>query len=97
MNKAKNTPLWVLLAFSAIETRKGALTLIWASVIFTFYCIPWTLIFGDSLGTIGQQIFLIDDWSWVSMMAPITAWYIICLKWMDKHDGWVRRPAGAEI
>ncbi len=88
MVKTKDTPLWVFLAFSSIETRKGASILIWASVLFTVYCIPWILLFGDAIGDIGKQVLLIDDWSWVAMMVPITLWYIISQMWMDKHDGW---------
>lgn len=96
MIKTKSTPLWVFLAFSAIETRKGALLLIWSCALFSLYCLPWNMMSGNSLGELGQQIFLIDDWSWIGMMAPITLWYYASLKWMDKHEGWVSRPAGAE-
>ncbi len=96
MIKTKNTPIWVFLAFSAIETRKAALILCWSSLAFTLYSLPWNLLLGDALGEIGKQIFLIDDWSWAAMMVPITAWYFSCLKWMDTHEGWVSRPAGAE-
>jgi len=97
MIKTKHTPLWVFLAFSAIESRKGALTLIWAAAIFSLYCLPWNTIFNGALGELGTQLFLIDDWSWIAMMLPITLWYIASLKWMDKHDGWVSRPVGAGI
>ena len=45
MEKTDNTALWVFLAFSSIETRKGATRLIWASVFFTIYCLPWPLFF----------------------------------------------------
>ena len=96
MIKTKSTPIWVFLAFSAIETRKGALFLIYASSIFTLYCLPWSLILGDAMGQLGKQVFLIDDWEWVAMMIPMTLWYIASLVWMDKHEGWVSRPAGAE-
>jgi len=97
MIKTKQTPLWVFLAFSAIETRKGALILIWASALFTIYCLPWNTITNGALGEFGKLIFLIDDWSWFAMMLPITLWYIVSLKWMNKHDGWLSRPAGANI
>lgn len=96
MIKTKTTPLWVFLAFSAIETRKGALLLIWSCVVFCLYCLPWTLILGDALGELGKQILVIDDWSWIGMMAPMTLWYVLSLKWMDKHDGWTSKPVGAE-
>ena len=95
MTKTKNTPLWVFLAFSAIETRKGALLLIWACALFSVYCLPWSLILGDAIGELGKQILVINDWEWIAMMAPMTLWYVISLMWMDKHDGWVTRPAGA--
>lgn len=96
MIKTKNTPLWVFLAFSAIETRKGALLLIWACVLFSVYCLPWTIMLGEAVGDLGKQLLLIDDWSWIAMMAPMTLWYILSLAWMDKNDGWLSKPAGAE-
>ena len=85
MDRSKNMPLWVFLAFSSINTRKGALILIWCSVIFSIYCIPWPLLFDVELI---KTIFLIDDWSWISMMAPIVIWYWLSLKWVDKNSGW---------
>jgi len=73
MEKTDNTPLWVFLAFSSIQTRVGAVRLIWASVIFTLYCFPWPLFF------LTQDLFtnkiLIEDWSWFAMMVPVIAWY----------------------
>ena len=97
MNKTRRTPLWVFLAFSAVETRKGAMLLIRLCVLFTLYCLPWNLITNNALGEIGNTIFLINDWSWFAMMLPICIWYIASLRWMDKHDGWTPRPAGAEV
>jgi len=85
MDNAKKIPLWVLLAFSSIQTRKTALILIWSSVIFTAYCLPWTTFTGNQ---IIAKIFLIDDWSWVAMMIPICIWYVLSLRWMDKNNGW---------
>lgn len=85
MEKTKDMPLWVFLAFSSIETRKMALILIWASVIFTVYCIPWISFTSNSLV---EKIFLIDDWSWVAMMIPICLWYWLSLRWLDKHSAW---------
>ena len=85
MEKSKNMPLWVFLAFSSIETRKGAMILIISSVVFSFYCIPWPLFFDAD---IIKTVFLIDDWSWIAMMAPIVIWYWISLKWVDNNIGW---------
>jgi hypothetical protein len=34
------------------------------------------------------NVFLIDDWSWVLMMLPITLWYWLSLRWADANDGW---------
>lgn len=81
----KKMPLWVLLAFSSIQKRKSALILIWASIVFTLYCLPWvTFIKNDIVST----LFLIDDWSWIAMMIPICLWYILSLRWMDQNNGW---------
>lgn len=90
MNDTDNTttpkmPIWVLLAFSSIQKRKHALILIWASIIFTFYSLPWIKFSNNELIT---TLFLIDDWSWAAMMIPICAWYILSLRWMDKNTAW---------
>jgi hypothetical protein len=88
LNKSnpKKMPLWVLLAFSSIQKRKSALILIWASIIFTAYCLPWVTFINNELVS---TLFLIDDWSWVAMMIPICIWYILSLRWMDTNNGWL--------
>lgn len=86
MEKTEKMPLWVFLAFSSIETRKGALLLTGACAIFSLYCIPYSLFFGNS--ELIKTIFLIDDWSWIAMMAPMTLWYWISLKWVDNNSAW---------
>lgn len=82
MVKTDKTPLWVFLAFASIETRKGALILIWISLLFTLYCIPWSLYVAHPWIS---KIFLIDDWNWFAMMVPIIIWYWLGLRWADKH------------
>ncbi len=86
MEKKDNTPLWVFLAFSSINTRKGALILIWSCIIFSLYCIPWSLFFLDQEWV--AKIFLIDDWSWLAMMVPMIVWYWLSLRWVDKNTAW---------
>jgi len=86
VEKTDNMPIWVFLAFSSIATRKGALILIWISVIFSIYCIPWALFFSGQDWVGG--IFLIDDWSWLAMMVPIILWYWMSLRWVDNNSGW---------
>ena len=86
MKKDEDTPLWVFLAFSSINTRKGALLLIWSCTGFTIYCAPWPLLFPD-LGW-AKSAFLVDDWSWFAMMVPVTAWYWLGLRWMDNNSSW---------
>ena len=87
MEKTDNMPIWVYLAFSSISTRKGALILIWVSVAFSIYCIPWSQLFTDQTGL--AKIFLIDDWSWFAMMVPVVLWYWLSLKWVDRSLGWI--------
>lgn len=86
MQKNEKMPMWVFLAFSSIEKRKHALWLIWATILFTLYCIPWAHIF-SSQALVGK-LFLIDDWSWFAMMVPIAVWYWLSLKWVDRNAGW---------
>jgi hypothetical protein len=86
MQKKDDTPLWVFLAFSSIETRKSALLLIWACVLFTLYSVPWVLFIKDQPWV--EKIFLIDDWSWVLMMIPLVIWYLLSLRWVDRNAEW---------
>jgi len=86
MEKTDKTPLWVFLAFSSINSRKGARLLIAITFLFTLYCLPWSVLFPDHGWIAG--IFLIDDWSWVAMMVPVVIWYWLGLRWMDTHGGW---------
>ncbi|MFI3187641.1 MAG: hypothetical protein QX198_16835 [Methylococcaceae bacterium] len=86
MKKTDTTPLWVFLAFSSIETRKGALILIWSSILFSLYCIPWVSYFSDNDWVV--KLLLIDDWEWFAMMMPMVAWYWVSLRWVDKNSGW---------
>ena len=92
MEKTKDMPLWVFLAFSSIETRKMAMILIWSCIVFTLYCIPWVM-FVDNPWV--KSIFLIDDWSWVTMMVPICLWYWLSLRWVDKHSAWPAAKSGS--
>jgi hypothetical protein len=86
MEKTDKIPWWVFLAFSSIDTRKGALVLIRVCAVFSIYCIPWLQFFENQQWV--AKIFLIEDWSWFGMMIPITTWYLISLKWVDRHQGW---------
>lgn len=88
MEKTDDMPMWVFLAFSAIERRTTALWLVWGSVLFTLYCVPWS-----SLAPANEwikQVFLIEDWSWFAMMVPLTAWYSLAFRWLDKNAYWQR-------
>ncbi len=88
MEKTDNMPIWVYLAFSSIATRKAALLLIWACLAFSIYCIPWPQLLAGQGWVV--KIFLIEDWSWFAMMAPITFWYWISLRWVDNNSEWER-------
>ncbi len=94
MIKTKHTPFWVFLAFSAIDSRKGALTLVSSCLLFTAYCAPWAQLLGAAPNSLLAQLFIFDDWSWAGMMLPISLWYIASLVWVEKNQGWERRPAG---
>lgn len=85
MEKTKDMPLWVFLAFSSINTRKMAMILIWSSILFTLYSFPWSAFTGN---TVVAKIFIIDDWSWPAIMIPICLWYWLSLRWIDKHAAW---------
>ena len=88
MKKTGNMPIWVYLAFSSIKTRKGALVLIWACIVFSIYCIPWSLFFASRNWV--ETIFRIDDWTWFAMMIPMTLWYWMSLRWIDNNSGWTK-------
>lgn len=85
MKPIDKTPIWVTMAYANIHTRKMALILVISCAIFALYCVPWVQF---SKNAIVAKLFLIDDWSWVAMMIPMTIWYWVSLKWVDKHAGW---------
>ena len=85
MTEKIKIPMWVLLAFSSIHKRKHAKMLIWASLIFTLYCLPFVTFVDNELI---KTLFLIDDWSWFALMLPVCLWYVSCLRWMDKNNAW---------
>lgn len=89
MQKTADTPLWVYLAFASIETRASALLITYASGLLAIYCIPWVLLF-PAHSWVGT-VFLLDDCDWLLMMAPMTLWYWLSLRWMDKNARW--KPA----
>ncbi len=85
MKVIENTPIWVTLAYGNVETRKVALILVLSSLVFTVYCVPWV---HYSKATMVAKLFLLDDWSWFAMMLPMTLWYWLGMRWVDKHQGW---------
>ncbi len=88
MQKTDDMPIWVFLALSSIETRKGALILVRSCLLFMIYCIPWVHYY-DGNGWVAK-VFLLEDWSWFAMMPPMTLWYWLSLRWVDKNSGWRR-------
>ena len=86
MQKTDDLPVWVYLAFSSIETRKGALLLILSNVLFSAYCIPWVNLYTESEWV--AKLFLIEDWEWFTWSSPLSIWYWLGLKWVDKNRGW---------
>lgn len=85
MRQIDNTPLWVSLAYASVPNRKTALYLIAACVLFTLYCVPW----GNFTQNIWvKKLFLLDDWSWFYSTIPLTIWYWLALKWVDKNNAW---------
>ncbi|CAH0991075.1 hypothetical protein SIN8267_01176 [Sinobacterium norvegicum] len=88
MEKTPKIPLWVFLAFNAIESRKGALILITCCALFAVLCIPLVNVPLSQAVGIPADYQLQDDWSWFLMMLPMTAWYVAALWWSDKNDAW---------
>lgn len=86
MQKTDKTPLWVFLAYSSIETRRGAWLLIISCILFTAYCVPWASLFPEN--ALLGKVFLLEDWEWFAMMIPFTLWYYLALRWADKHQAW---------
>jgi hypothetical protein len=85
MKQLDNTPLWVQLAWASVPTRKMAIWLIISCVVFAIYCVPWARF---SANPLVAKLFWLHDWWWFASMIPLTIWYWLSLKWVDKHDGW---------
>ena len=67
-------PLWAFLGLMNIETRKGALILVWCCIACSIACIPLSC--------------YLEDWSWTAMMFPVALWYWLSMKWVDNHSSW---------
>ena len=74
MERKENMPLWVFLGLMTIETRKGAMILFWCSFAFALFCIPLS--------------WYLNDWWWFGIMLPISIWYLLSIKWVDRHALW---------
>jgi hypothetical protein len=77
MEKRDNMPIWVFLGLLNIESKKGALILVWACFLIAVACIPIS--------------YYLDDWSWAGMMFAITPWYWLSMRWVDKNSSWEQR------
>ena len=85
MKQIENTTLWVSLAMASVPTRKIAIWLIISCVVFAIYCVPWV---NFSANPLIKKLFLLDDWWWFASMIPLTLWYWVSMKWVDKNNGW---------
>lgn len=90
MEKTRNMPMWVYLVYASIEARRTALWIIYASVLFTLYCIPWASL--SQAPAWVKTLFLLDDWTWFLTMVPMTIWYWLAFRWADNNAAWT--PAG---
>jgi hypothetical protein len=86
MQKSDDMPLWVFLALSSIETRRGAMLLILINIIFSAYCVPWVEFYSNNEWV--SRLFLIQDWEWFAWTSPMTIWYWLSVRWVDKNRGW---------
>jgi hypothetical protein len=85
-NKNRKLPLWVALAYANIESRKLAVYLTAASLLFTACCLPIMQMFSLP-GWLGK-VFLADDWTWFAFSLAITIWYWLGIRWIDNHGSW---------
>ena len=85
MKQLDHTPLWVSLAWASVPSRKMAMWIIASCGLFAIYCVPWVMY---SPNPLVAKVFLLNDWWWFTSMIPLTIWYWLSLKWVDKHDAW---------
>lgn len=85
MKVSETTPMWVQLAWGNVGARKIAVWMIVFCVLFMLYCIPWTQF---SSHPVVAKLSLINDWYWAGSMLPLTIWYWLSLKWVDRHNAW---------
>lgn len=77
MDKKDNMPMWVFLGLMNIYTKKGAFVLLSSCILLGLICVPLAI----------YEMYTVD-WTWVAMMAAISLWYWLCIKWVDKHSAW---------
>jgi hypothetical protein len=87
-------PIWIYLPFAGIETRRGALWMIWCNILCCLYCIPWSQYIADVPWI--SRLFLIEGWLWFAVMVAITLWSWVALKWIDRNAAWSEPIAQSE-
>ncbi len=85
MKEIEHTPMWVLLVYANIHQRKMAIWLIISCAVFGLYCLPWPQLVNQPSWS---MLFRINDWAWAGSVLPLIIWYLLALKWVDKHQGW---------
>ena len=74
MTRTSNMPIWVFLGLMNVETRKGALILVYLMIVCSVASIPLS--------------WYLAEWSWAAMMLPMGLWYWLCLRWADRNALW---------
>lgn len=81
-------PFWVLAAVSTVRTARGGRWLVVVCLGCAVYCLPWPLLLGWPAAPLPWYV--APDWSWFAVMAAMTAWYALAVRWMDRHRAWPR-------
>ena len=86
-------PWWVFAAVFYIKTRAGGAWLLGICLASTLYCLPWSQFLNANSRI--AWLFLAPDWSWFAIMVPMTLWYWLAVRWMNRNNAWQRQAQGA--
>lgn len=86
MERKENMPMWVFFGLSSINSRKGAMWLVWSCFVCSILFMPWVSLI-PGINFIPESVKL-DNWDWAVPTFLITLWYWLCVRWVDKHSSW---------
>ena len=86
-----NKPAWVELGLLGIETRKKAMSWFVSSLVGAVLLFILTVLFLGVMMETPLLLAILVGLIVGGFVGLASLWYWLCIYWMDKHGGWLRK------